>query len=77
MNTLPLFFISNQKQLGKGPEIIPHLEAWLPVLRASLETALPLPPAASGGAPESDAEHFIPSGAGLIVPAMGTMGSEE
>ena len=39
MNTLPLFFISKQKHLGKGPEIIPLLEAWLPVLRANLETA--------------------------------------
>lgn len=77
MNTLPLFFISNQKQLGKGPEIIPLLEVWLTVLRASLETALPLPPAASGGAPESGAEHVIHSGAGLIVPARGTVGSEE
>ena len=39
MNMLPLFFISKQKHLGKGPEIIPLLEAWLPVLRANLETA--------------------------------------
>lgn len=36
---LPLFFISKQKHLGKGPEIIPLLEAWLPVLRANLEAA--------------------------------------
>lgn len=39
MNMLPLFFISKQKHLGKGPEIIPLLEAWLPVLRANLEAA--------------------------------------
>lgn len=50
-----MFFISKQKHLGKGPEIAPLLEAWLPVLRANLERRLPLPPAASGGAPESAA----------------------
>lgn len=55
LNALPLFFISKQKHLGKGPEIILLVEAWPPVLRANLETGLLLPPAASGGAPGSAA----------------------